>query len=202
MEEMKRGPGRPRREETEGFHPDLRPDEPRVETEAMIARAEETPQERAARRTAEILEQNGGAMNGDSDDFFIEPGIIPEGWAYEWKRIAIFNAPDPAYEVSLAQAGWEAVPLKDHPSLMPRGWTGSTIERKGLRLYRRPAQIVQMVRDREKKAARSQMQGQLAKLGQTPAGQFGRVDDGGRDAESSRSVVRNHGYEAIPVPQV
>lgn len=201
--ELKRGPGRPRREAPEAMEidrPDLRREEPRIDTEAVYAKSEETLQERAARRTREILEQGQGFLGGEVDKFSVDGGP-PDGWSYQWKRVALLGKEDPSYEVSLAQSGWEAVPLSDHPSMMPRGYTGNTIDREGQRLMRRPREISDMVEANNKRAARGQMQGQLAKLGQAPQGEFGRVDANRRAAEGSGAIVRSGGYEAIPVPQ-
>jgi hypothetical protein len=51
---------------------------------------EEDPRERARRRAEEIREHLGGLDEG-TDEFYIPPSIVPDGWTYEWKRHTIFN---------------------------------------------------------------------------------------------------------------
>ena len=47
---------------------------------------EDDPRSRAAARAAEIRQQHNGNMDEGTDEFYVPPNIVPEGWTYEWKR--------------------------------------------------------------------------------------------------------------------
>ena len=117
------------------------------EPAAPVAR-EESPRERAARRAAE-LRGHIGNMDEGTDDFFVPPEYIPDGWSYEWKRKTNVGMEDPAYQVSLARMGWEPVPAARHPSMMPESNKYLIIERKGLVLMERPLEITEDARNIE-----------------------------------------------------
>jgi hypothetical protein len=128
------------------------------------------PRARAAQRAAELMGLYGNDIGDDTDDYYIDPAIIPDGWTYEWKRFTVLGAQDPAYQVTLARGGWEAVPAQRHPEMMPVGWAGATIERKGQLLMERPKQITDLVKQREYNKARQQVGQKEAQLYGQPAG--------------------------------
>src|ERR1700677_337567 len=84
------------------------------------------PMERARRRAAELREH--GSFDPGSDKFNFDLSIVPPGWSYEWKRQLVMGAPDPSYQVSLAQRGWEPVPAARPPEMMPLNSGAATIE--------------------------------------------------------------------------
>lgn len=141
----------------------IRPDAP------ALSDGEEDPRVRAARRSAELLD-NLDDLDETNDDFYIDQSIVPEGWTYEWKRHKTLGAVDPSYEVSLARAGWEPVPVKRHADMMPIGWTGAMIERKGMILMERPTTIVKRAREKEDRRAREQVGAKEAQVRGQPAG--------------------------------
>jgi len=152
---------------------------------------EEDPRTRAARRAAELREH--GSLNDDGvDEFYIDPRIIPDGWSYEYKRYTVLGAQDPSYQVSLALKGWEAVPAKPHPELMPDNYTGMTIERKGMILMERPAEITNEAKAREFRKAREQVGSKEAQLKGMPAGPNSPFEPNSKIARS---------YETIAVPK-
>jgi hypothetical protein len=170
-----------------------------VETEkAPRGRApmrDDDPRARAKKRAAELL--GGGVMDADTtDEFYIDTSLIPDGWTYEWKRHSTLNAIDPAYQVQLAQMGWEPVPASRHPDLMPLGWKGTTIERKGMMLMERPEEITQKIRDRDRRAAIEPVKSMEEKLSGVPQGHFGRQKSNG---ESLVKVGKSF-EPGIPVP--
>jgi hypothetical protein len=128
------------------------------------------PRARAAQRTAELMGLYGNEIGDGTDEYYIEPSIIPDGWTYEWKRFTVLGAQDPSYQVTLARGGWEPVPAARHPEMMPSGWQGQTIERKGLVLMERPAQITKIVRAKEKQKADEQVGIKEQQLYARPAG--------------------------------
>jgi len=152
---------------------------------------EEDPRTRAARRAAELREH--GSLNDDGvDEFYIDPRIIPDGWSYEYKRYTVLGAQDPSYQVSLALKGWEAVPARRHPELMPDNYTGNTIERKGMILMERPAEITNESKARELRKAREQVGSKEAQLKGMPAGPNSPFEPNSKIARS---------YETIAVPK-
>lgn len=157
------------------------------------AMREEDPRARAARRSAE-LRQHLGELDEGTDEFYIDPSTVPEGWSYEWKRKTVLGAEDPAYTVAVARRGWEAVPSDRHPEMMPRGATMATIERKGMVLMERPKDITDEVRLNDRRAARRAIQAKEEQLGQAPQGQFD------RDHPTIKPRLKKS-YEPMPVPE-
>jgi len=135
---------------------------------------EEDPRARAAARAAKIRDDNGG-MDEGVDEFYIPRDIIPESWTYEWKRYTTYNQEDPAYAVQLAREGWEPVPVKRHPQMMPSNWEKATIERKGMMLMERPTEISEEVRRIDLRRARDQVRIKEGQLAGTPEGTLDRV---------------------------
>ena len=154
---------------------------------------EEDPRARAARRTLE-LRDHGALDEGETDDFFIDPDIVPPGWIYEWKRKTILGAEDPGYIVSTARAGWEAVPTARHPEYMPSQGDYPVIERKGMILMERPKEINEEAKHRELRKARMQVGAKEAQLNSAESGQFER-----QNKDQSLVKIRKS-YEAIPIP--
>lgn len=159
------------------------------------ATAEESPRERAARRVAELRGHDTDLGDDGNDEYYIELGIIPEGWSYEWKVRTVLGAEDPAHQVALARKGWEVVPASRHPELMPVGYKGVEITRKGMVLMERPLEITEEARKAEYRRARMQMRDKEAQLTQAKGGEFDRTNKG------DPLVKINKKYEAIPIPE-
>ena len=151
---------------------------------------EPDPRSAAAKRAQEILENIGQADEGQDD--FRTPKA-PDGWTYEWRRNTLFNQEDPAYMTSLLRTGWEAVPAKRHPEMMPIGAMKS-IERKGMILMERPAEVTRKFEEADRRRARLQMRAKEEQLGSAPQGQFGRDH-----AQAAPKI--NKSYEPLPVPK-
>jgi hypothetical protein len=151
--------------------------------------SKEDPRARAAKRAAELMEHIGEIDQG-SDDFFVDPRVVPDGWTYQWKRIELLGKEDPAYNVQVARAGWEAVPVSRHPSMMPTNHQGATIDRKGCRLMERPTVIEEAVKDLYKRTARDQVRQKEAQLSGAPAGTFERDNKGNPLVNIKKSVER------------
>ena len=192
--------GRPRRLEMMNMDeletsPEIAPvSVPRGEMRAP--KREESPAERAKRRAAEIRGHLNGMEEG-TDEFYIDPNMIPEGWSYEWKRKLLLGAEDPTYTVHLLRMGWEPVPLnrdRDHMAMMPSNWPHNTIERKGMILMERPTEVVEEARRIEQKRARDQVRSKEAQLAGAPDGQFT------RDHPQARPKI-SKSFEAIPIPE-
>ena len=187
-EPIRRGPGRPR----------IHPLEPAAGTEPAAAPEQSDPNDpraRAAARAAQLREHLGDGLGEGTDEFYVDPAIIPDGWSYEWKRETVLGQPDPSYQVTLAQRGWEPVPASRHPELVPPGWAGAHIPRKGCLLMERPEEITDEVRAQDDRRAREQVRQKEAQLGGAPAGTFERDNKGAPLANIRKS------YEAIPIPE-
>jgi hypothetical protein len=153
---------------------------------------DENPRERAAKRAAEL--RQSGTMQEGPDVFYVDPNAIPDGWSYEWKRRTTAGQEDPAYQVQLARMGWEPVPASRHPEMMPLNSNFETIERKGMVLMERPAEISDEAKRSDLIRARQQVQIKKQQLSQAPDGQFTRDDDRVRPKVKSS-------YEPMPVPK-
>ena len=163
------------------------------ERPSMRPTMRESSVDRAAQRAAEIRGHIGG-MDEGIDEFYIPPDSIPDGWTYEWKRKSVMGQEDSSYLVSLRRLGWDHVPATRHPEMMPMGSAAETIERKGMILMERPAEISEEVRRADLRKARAQVQTKQAQLGEAPVGQFERTNKGDPLAKLKRS------YEPIVIP--
>jgi hypothetical protein len=155
---------------------------------------EDDPRAAAARRTAEIM-GNLGTLDNGTDEFYIDPSVVPEGWSYEWKRKTLLGQEDPAYQIALARTGWEPVPTKYHPEMMPGNGNHPIIERKGQVLMMRPQEITEQIRQIDSNRAKSQVQVKVEQLSGTPEGGLGHRNHPQAKPKISKS------YEAIPVPR-
>ena len=159
------------------------------------AMRDDDPRSRAAARAAQLRDHLGDLDEG-TDDFYIDRGLVPAGWDYEWKRVTVMGQEDPAYQVQLARGGWEPVPADRHPAYMPKGWKGGTIERKGMVLMERPKEITDEVRRIELKKARQQVRQKEEQLSAAPAGQFER-----QKSDGSPLARVNKNYEPMEIPE-
>jgi hypothetical protein len=147
----------------------------------------------AAARAAEL--RGHSDTDSGTDEFFVEPGIIPADWSYEWKMRTVLGAEDPAHQVALQRKGWDIVPASRHPEMMPLGYTGTMIIRKGMVLMERPLVITQEARDIENRRARLQVRAKEEQLSASKPGEFERSNKGNEMTKIKK------GYEAIPIPE-
>lgn len=152
------------------------------------------PRARAERRAAEIKANRGDVDLDSIDEFYIDASIIPDGWSYEWKRHTLLGREDPSYQVSLARAGWEAVPASRHPEMMPLHSKASIIERKGMILMERPQMLTNEARDVELRRARMQVRAKEQQLSSTPDGTMT------RDHARVKPNVKKS-FEPMPIPE-
>ena len=157
------------------------------------AMREDDPRARAAQRAAELRGHLGDVVDG-SDEFYIDPEVIPDGWDYQWKRHTIYGQEDPAYQVALARGGWTPVPTSRHPEMMPHDTSSGIITRKGNILMECPLEIIQERRLAEQSKARSQVRAKEAQLAGTPEGTMT------RDHAQARPQIKKS-FEAMPIPE-
>lgn len=193
METLPQTAGRRRRNRRNDTEEDVAEAAPRAEMRPAMR--EDDSRAAAARRTAEILGHLGD-MNEGVDEFYVSPDVVPDGWTYEWKRRTIHGQEDPAYQVALARTGWEPVPARRHPEMMPGGWKGETIERKGMVLMQRPAEITARVEELDRRKARNQVRAKEAQLAAAPPGSMEKEFSDPR----TRPVIKKS-FEAMPIPK-
>lgn len=171
-------------EEVKMERPQMRPDSQR----------ELSPREKAEKRAAEILGQDDFGEAG-TDQFFVEPQYIPDGWDFQWKVLTVYGKENPSYQMQLLRMGWEPVPSSMIPDMMPAGDKSATIIRDGMILMMRPKEITDMLRKKQLQESRMQVAEKEKELTQAPPGQFEREYKGESMTKIRRSV------EPIPVPE-
>jgi len=118
------------------------------------ATTKETPEQSRARAEARIraIRGNPDLQGIERDKYYAPPP--PEGFDYQWKLKSVVGQDDNDRIRATEAAGWEAVPRSRHPELMPKNYTGDTIEVGGLVLMERPMMFTLEARNEERRAAR------------------------------------------------
>src|SRR5262245_23994540 len=65
------------------------------------------------------------------DTFFVQPGVKPQGWSWEWKRETVNGQSDPMYMSQLQQVGWEPVMYESYPGIFAPRFDSNGNETKG-----------------------------------------------------------------------
>ena len=145
--EVKRGPGRP-----------PRVIEPIIDTMRIDMRhemREDSPQEAAARRTAELLAQFGGDIPEEKDDMVIPLHLKDPDWDYVWRRFSSGNQEDINNMNMAKDNGWEHI----HPKTpgfqrwVQRGWKEDFILYRGMTPMKRPMAISELFDKKSHRAA-------------------------------------------------
>lgn len=139
----------------------------------------------AAARAKEILE-NRSDNDGGTDRFHIDPSVVPDGWAYEYKRTTVYGKPDPAYDLMLLRQGWEPVPFDRHSNVLA--------ELDGMRLYERPKVLTDAAQKRYAQESKSAIRAQIGALDEAPEGQLP------RDAHPNTKGRVRTSVEAMEIP--
>lgn len=147
---------------------------------------EETSQDRAARRIAELKGHNNANID-EGTDKFASP-TPPDGWSYEWKVKSVMGYVDAAYLQKMARSGWEPVDVSRHPDMMARGAIGA-IERDGMVLCERPEEITKEIQARDLRNARAQVRMKEGQL--DPKGRGGIISR--EDAQVAPNVKKDYG---------
>jgi hypothetical protein len=189
MEEIKRGPGRPKRIIEDGhvnnsvdtMRPEMRPDDLRATD----------PQEAARIRAAQVLAQLGDSL-GEEDKFFIPEELKDPSWDIQWKRFSVYNAEDHGYLSSLQRTGWEFVPARrpGFERFVPRNWKDDFILKEGMVLMERPKEVSNIIEGRQLGQARERIRIAEQKNGQSPPGTLPRDNSGRPIAANGVAGVR------------
>lgn len=103
------------------------------------------------------------------DEFGPPEHMKKPGMDYYWATVKVMKeAVDDADLVALAEDGWEPVRPTEMPGIMPNGYKGNTIDRRGLRLFKRPMYLTEESRKEDALIARQQREAKLAQALGTP----------------------------------
>lgn len=146
-----------------------------------------------ARERAEQIRRALDEIPEQASEFDMPLELIPPGWSYQWVRASVYGKEDTDNLMARAQTGWEPVPVARHRHMMPENYKGAYIERKGLILMERPAEITEEMRLRDQRIAKQVVRDKEIALGETPANTLP------RDAHPSvRARVETDLYRAVP----
>jgi len=152
--------------------------------------AADDPRARAAARAQALQDHWNGISPDENDKYYVDPKVIPDGWTYMWRTLTVLGQPADTWQISLASHGWEDVPAKRHPDMMPTNWTGNTIIREGMKLMEIPTVIAEARYAEEQRRARQQVGDKEAQLAGNPQGTFERT---------APKIGRS--YEAMAIPK-
>jgi hypothetical protein len=168
-----------------------------VSSEAQTMRPamrDDDPRAAAARRAAELRGHLGDLDEG-TDQLYVDPSTIPDGWTYNWKRYSAYEWEDTGNQLRVKREGWTPVPASRHPEMMPHNTdANSIIMRDGLVLMECPTEIVEERKRIEIKAARDQVRFKESQLSGTPEGTMT------RDHARVKPQIKKS-YEAMPIPE-
>lgn len=154
------------------------------------AMRDDDPRARAAQRAAELRNHLNGEIVDATDDFYIPPDMVPDGWEFQWKRHSVYGKEDTTYYLQLRREGWEPVSSSRFPEMMPKDAGDGPILRKGMILMECPLEIVEERRRAEQVRARNQVRHKEAQIAGTPDGTMERV----------RPQIKKS-YEAMQIPE-
>lgn len=120
----------------------------------------------AAEYANKVLNSFGDALD-ETDEFYIDPSKIPEGWTYEWKAYEVAGKPNPYHMVAQTRNGWRAVNAERHPEIMPENASGPIIK-KGLMLMELPTSLVERSKRKLEAESRAELTNADAQLHETP----------------------------------
>jgi hypothetical protein len=154
-------------------------------------------EDHAARAEARMAELRGLSIDPTiaHDKLYVDPAVIPDGWVYNWKCVAVLNKIEPQLETNIQKRGWTPVPSKRHPDML-QGTRNAMIEIDGLRLYERPKAFDDDAKMHERRVARDQILVKERQLAAAPPGTMSRTDDGGKT-----HVKISKGFESVPIPK-
>jgi hypothetical protein len=129
-----------------------------------------TDRAHAVGRDGEVLVRKRGG--GNLDQFVIPDNLAPDGWAYQWNTVSVFNNRDVVVGqgMRMYEAGWRAVPAERHPGMFVPVGTKGEIVRDGMRLEERPLILNEEAKDEEERAARQLVSDRNQALKLTGAG--------------------------------
>lgn len=114
------------------------------------------------------------AIKGNRYD--IPSHLIPDGFTVEWKTTHVMGKPVDNSEIASHEMnGWTPAPAELFIEMMPEGYDKPVIERDGMMLYIRPAEITKRFRDMEYRNARTAVRNKQNELNNTKEGTMDRI---------------------------
>lgn len=108
------------------------------------------------------------SSSGDAD-FEVPAKYRKEEMSYQWWAVKVINQEvDAANHVVWADGGWDPVRPAEMPEMVPAGYKGNTIDRRGLRLYKRPIYLTEEALAEDRAIANEQKNAKLAQALATP----------------------------------
>ena len=136
----------------------------------------------------------------NTNPFYIDPRMIPEGWDYQWVTHTVYNMPDTSHQVMMAENGWTPVPAERHAGyFMPPDYKGPII-RDGLMLMERPMILTEEARMEDRQKAHDQKHGARKQFGIQGLSQSFTADTPGARANTYARSSYESGAD-IPRPQ-
>jgi hypothetical protein len=114
-------------------------------------------------RAGEVVSRSS-AQSG-VDQFHVPPGIIPQGWSWEWKRESVNGMTEPSYIAEMTQVGWEPVMAESYPGVFQPASMPGPIRRKGLMLMERRIELTHEASRDEKRRADERVGNSIRKHG-------------------------------------
>lgn len=140
--------------------------DPRLQDEAPAV-SNRTEQRQPMRRRKKLT---------SADKFYVDQARIPAGMTYEWRRHTIVGQEDREHMIDTYENGFTPVPAERHPELAGMGAKpGQQIERGGLVLMERPAELRDEALAEYGHDAKAQTNMQMRRLKLTEDGQMDRV---------------------------
>ena len=132
-----------------------------------------------------------------TDPYYIPPGVIPDGWVYQFKRKTVHGMDNPSEQAAMQRGGWTPVPAERHDGFfLPAGVKGEIVI-GGLILMERPVELEEEARWEDKQAADAQVNGSRRQFGFAP------VASGFEGASTSNNpVVRSNSFARRGVERV
>lgn len=180
---VRRGPGRPRKQDDVLARPQIRSG--RVEVEG---------------REGVVLSRK---HSGNVDPFAIPQHIIPDGWDYQWNTYTVVGQLAVDYQQQMHLNGWRPVPAERHPGIFAADDYKGAVIRGGLRLDERPMALTLEALAEEKDKALAQRRDQNAQFGIADRLPYGFAERKfGRDRRAGPGVRNSlEGSDDVPRPR-
>lgn len=139
-------------------------------TKAAVSRVRTAqPREDKPRDVEGIVGRDGQPLarkrRNNTDPFYIDPSVIPDGWRYQWCRNSVAGEIDTANMIAHTENGWRPVPAERHPGMFMVDGHKGPIERGGLILMERPSALCAEAEMEELQLAADQRRSQQEVLG-------------------------------------
>lgn len=113
---------------------------------------------------------------GKGNIYDIPEHLVPEGATVEWKNTHVMGQPVPSTEYAAYEmAGWRPAPADLFREMLPEAHEGPTIERGGMVLMIRSANITERFRRQDKQKARDAVRNKVNEMSGTKDGEMDRV---------------------------